>query len=101
MLNIDASLNNIKLKEHIMSTSYIEPNIKLGNVSMLATIRTLVQEGLLTNQEADDFVKNHSITYVRPSWIYGKFRKLWGDDDATVKFYCIKTGSENDSIDDL
>ena len=83
------------------STSYIEPNIKLGNVSMFATIRTLVQEGFLTEQEGDDFVKNHSITYVRPSWIYGKLRKLWGDDDSIVKFYCIKTAFENDSIDDI
>jgi len=79
------------------STSYMEPNIKLGNVSMLATLKALTLEGLLTDQEADDFMKNHSITYVRPSWIAGKFKKLWGDDD-TVNFYCIKTGYENETL---
>lgn len=75
-----------------MGVSYSEPDVKIANAGMLAAVSALEDEGLLTKEQATIFIKSHTMTYVRPSWLMMTYSKLFdkNDSDSVIRFFCTK-----------
>lgn len=64
-----------------------------GNAAICAALHTMVQDGFISEEKAQEFKHNYSVFSIRKGGIIAYLRKRFFKDDSedyTAKYVCVK-----------